>query len=284
MRKLLDFLLSKRHWILFIFLEVLAFTLIYRNNAYQRNVMISSANAVTGNIASVSGYFTSYLNLRDINEKLVERNGDLEIEIFKLQEELDLIKAEATPFTGYVPDSTEQFPYHFIMAKVVNNSVSHLSNYITINKGRKDGVKPDMGVVSGYGVVGIVSNVSDHFSVVIPILNPKLRLSCKILGSSHFGSLGWNGRSARHANLDELPRHVEFVKGDTVVTSGFSAVFPPGLMIGTVSDFERQHDDNFFSLEIELKTDFQALDDVRVISNYYQAEQTQLEIEAKKND
>lgn len=284
MRKLLDFLVRKRHWFLFILLEVVSLVLVYRNNAYQRNIIFSSANVVTGHIASVSGYVTSYLNLREINRELLERNGQLEMEMLELQDRLDMMVADTVAFAGFAPDSTEQFPYSFVMAEVVNNSVGHLSNYITINRGRKDGIAPDMGVVSERGVVGIVSTVSDHFAVVLPLLNPKFRLSCKVLGSAYFGSLTWNGRSSRFANLEELPRHVEFKKGDKIVTSGYSAVFPSGLIVGTVADFEKQHNDNFYSLEVELATDFQALNDVRVIKNYKQAEQKRVEQEAKKND
>lgn len=284
MRKLLDFLVRHRHWFLFILLEVLSFTLIYRNSAYQRNIMFSSANVITGHIASVSGYINSYLNLREINKELLERNGQLEMEMLELQDQLEMVRADTVSFAGFAPDSTEQFPYSFILADVANNSVSHLSNYITINKGRKDGVAPDMGVVSEKGVVGIVSTVSDHFSVIIPMLNPKFRLSCKVLGSSYFGSLSWNGRNSRFANLEELPRHVEFKKGDTIVTSGFSAVFPAGIVVGKVSDFKKQHDDNFYTLEVELATDFASLNNVRVIRNYHQAEQLSTEQEAKRND
>lgn len=285
MRKLLDFLVRKRHWFLFILLEILSLMLIYRNNAYQRNIIFSSANVLTGHIASVSGYVISYLNLREINKELLERNGQLEMNLLDLQDQLDVLKADTVIFAGYAPDSTELFPYSFVMAEVVNNSVTHLSNYITVNKGRKEGVAPDMGVVSERGVVGIVSTVSDHFAVVIPLLNPKFRLSCKVLGSSYFGSMTWNGRSVQYANLDELPRHVEFQKGDTIVTSGYSAVFPSGLIVGTVSDFEKQqHDDNFYSLEVKLATDFHALNNVRILKNYHQAEQVAVEQEAKRND
>lgn len=284
MRKLLDFLVRKRHWFLFILLEILSLMLIYRNNAYQRNIIFSSANVLTGHIASVSGYVTSYLNLHEINKELLERNGQLEMNLLDLQDQLDVLKADTVLFAGFAPDSTELFPYSFVMAEVVNNSVTHLSNYITVNKGRKEGVAPDMGVVSERGVVGIVSTVSDHFAVVIPLLNPKFRLSCKVLGSSYFGSMTWNGRSVQYANLDELPRHVEFQKGDTIVTSGYSAVFPSGLIVGTVSDFEKQHNDNFYSLEVKLATDFHALNNVRILKNYHQAEQVAVEQEAKRND
>lgn len=286
MRKLLDFIVRKRHWLLFFLLEFISFALIYRNHGYQRNMMLSSANVISGHIASVSGYVNSYLNLRDINRDLLERNGHLEMELIELQEQIEMMQADTVAFAGFsTTDSiSNSFPYDFILANVVNNSVTHLSNFITINKGRLDGIQPDMGVVSEKGVVGIISTVSDHFSVIIPLLNPKFKLSCKILGSSYFGSLSWNGHNARYANLDELPRHMEFEKGDLVVTSGYSAVFPAGVIVGRVTDFSKQHDDNFYSLEVELATDFQSLNNVRVIKNYRQEEQLNLEREAKKND
>ena len=133
------------------------------------------------------------MHLRKINKELLERNGQLEAQLLDLQDQLDALRADTVLFKGFAADSTEHFPYAFVVAQVVNNSVAHLSNYITVNKGRKDGIAPDMGVVSERGVIGIVSTVSDHFSVIIPILNPKLKLSCKVLGSSYFGSLSWNG-------------------------------------------------------------------------------------------
>ncbi|MCD8193369.1 MAG: rod shape-determining protein MreC [Tannerellaceae bacterium] len=285
MRELLDFLVRKRHWFLFVFLEIVSLMLIYRNNAYQRNIMISSANVVTGHLVAVSGGVTSYLNLREINKELLERNGQLELRLLALQDQLEWLLADTVAFTGVIPaDSAGQLPYDFITARVINNSVTHLSNYITIDKGRKEGIHPDMGVVSDKGVVGIVSTVSDHFAVILPILNPKFRLSCKVLGSSYFGSLSWNGRDIRYANLDELPRHVPFQVGDTVVTSGYSAVFPEGLIVGTIDDFEKQRDDNFYSLRVTLASDFAGLSKVRIIRNYQQTERTALEQEAKRND
>ena len=157
MRKLLDFLLTKRHWLLFILLEIISFALIYSNKSYHRNVMFSSANVITGYITSISGNVYSYLNLRDINRELLERNGQLEMEILELRDQLEMVYADTATFAGFVADSTEIFPYSFITANVVNNSISYLSNYITIDKGKNAGIKPDMGVVSEQGVVGIVS-------------------------------------------------------------------------------------------------------------------------------
>lgn len=285
MRKLLDFLVSKRHWFLFIILEIISFVLVYRNNAYQRDIIFSSANAVSGRIASISGGFTSYLNLREINHDLSERNSQLEFKILELQEQLETLKADTVRFQGFAPDSTEQvFPFDFVMARVIYNSVSYISNYITIDKGTKDGIAPDMGVISDKGVVGIVSSVSQNMAVVIPVLNPRFKLSCKLKGSSYFGSMTWNGRSIRYANLEQLPRHVEFVHGDTIVTSGFSTIFPSGIIVGTIDSFKREKDDNFYSLEVLLSTDFVSLANVRVIRNYRQKEQQQVELEGRKND
>ncbi|MGM9797364.1 MAG: rod shape-determining protein MreC [Parabacteroides sp.] len=284
MRKLLEFLVGKRHWFLFLGLLAFSLALIYRDNAYQRNVLFSSANRVAGSLASVSGEVISYMHLREINKELLERNGQLESQLLDLQDQLDAFMADTVLFQGFSADSTEHFPYSFVVAQVVNNSVSRLSNYITVNKGRLDGVTPDMGVVSERGIVGIVSTVSDRFAVIIPLLNPKLRISCKLQGSSYFGSLSWNGRNTRYATLEELPRHVEFQRGDTIVTSGYSAVFPAGLIVGVVEDYEKQHDDNFYALQVRLATDFHALNHVRIIKNFLQQEQLDIEKEAKKND
>ena len=217
MRKLLDFLLEKKHWFLLILFEVISFTLIYRNNSYQRSVMINSANYASGYVLSVAGYVQSYLNLRTINRNLQEQNGQMEMQLLDLQEQIEVMQADTVTFKGAVSDSARIFPFQFVIAEVVNNSISQLSNYITINKGRKDGIQPDMGVVSEQGVVGIVSNVSDHFSVIISLLNPKSKLSCKVLGNNSFGYLTWDGRDAGYAILEELPRHAEFHKGDTIV-------------------------------------------------------------------
>ncbi|MDR0748664.1 MAG: rod shape-determining protein MreC [Tannerellaceae bacterium] len=284
MRKLLDFLIGKRHWFLFIFLEFVSVALIYRNNAYQQSIMFSTANIITANIVSVTGSVTSYLNLREKNKDLLERNGKLEMELLRMKDMIEAMKADTAVFRAFVNDSSRFFPYDFTTAKVINNSVTYLSNYITLNKGRKDGILLDMGVVSESGVVGIVSTVSDYYSVVLPLLNTKFKLSCKVLGSNHIGSLSWNGRSARYANLDELPRHVQFQIGDTIITSGYSAVFPEGILVGFVSSFERQRDDNFNSLKVELATDFQRLSNVMVIRNFRQEKQRAIEREAQGNE
>jgi rod shape-determining protein MreC len=283
MHKLLDFLVRKRHWALFLLLEVFSFALIYRNSAYQHSVMFSTANTAAASVVSVGGSVISYMSLREVNDALMEKNAYLEMEVLRLRSKLEELNADDSLYKAYHPDSIANFPYAVTKAQVLDNSVSYISNYITINKGKADGIMPDMGVISAGGVTGIVSTVSEHYAVIIPILNPKFRLSCKVSGSNYFGSMSWNGRDTKYAQLDELPRHVEFNVGDTIVTSGFSAIFPEGLLVGTIHDFERQRDDNFYSLTIELSTDFHNLGNVMVIKNYHQQERRQIEKEATGN-
>jgi rod shape-determining protein MreC len=225
----------------------------------------------------------SYIQLREENKKLFERNGLLELEILDLEQQLETLRTDRLSYDNAMIDSTVH-QYHSIAARVVNNSVTRLSNYITINKGANDGIKPDMGVMSIQGVVGIVSTVAEHFSVVIPLLNPKSKLSCKLNSGDYYGSLSWDGRDAHYANLEELPNHVEFQQGDTVVTSGFSSIFPPGLRVGTVVEMDNSRDHNFYSLKIKLATDFQRLKNVRVIQNDFQRERLTIEGEARKHD
>ena len=213
--------------------------------------------------------------MKQINQDLLERNGYLEKEILVLKEQLrDEYEADE--------QQTVETKYDFIVAQVINNSVTQLRNNITLNKGSKAGIRPGMGVVDQNGIIGIVSIVSDHYSVVISVLNTKLRLSAKVKGSDYFGSLVWDGKSSRYAVLEELPRHVEFAKGDTIVTSGYSAAFPEGLPVGVIEGYSPQTNDNFYALKVELATDFNRLNDVRVIVNSQQEEQRQLENEAAK--
>ena len=268
---------------MFIVCEIISFTLLFRYNAYQRNVMLSSANVVTGHLMSVSSSVSSFLNLRSENKQLFERNKQLELENLYLQHQLEMMKPNTLSYDGIMTDSLFA-TYEYISAEVVNNSVTHLLNYITINKGSKDGIEPDMGVISINGVVGIVSRVNNRFSVIIPLVNPKWGLSCKLFNSNYFGTLMWDGRDTRYSTLEELPTHSEFHEGDTVVTSGFSAIFPPGIIVGKVAESDISVSSGFYSLKVKLATNFRNLTTVWVVKNNMQREQWTIEQEARKND
>ena len=172
--------------------------------------------------------------------------------------------------------------YRIFKANVIKNSLNKADNYITLDRGSSDGIRPEMGVVDANGVVGIVYKTSPRYSLVIPLLNSKSSISCKIVGSEYFGYLKWEGGDSRFAYLKDLPRHAEFNLGDTVVTSGYSTVFPEGVMVGTVDDMSDSHDGLSYLLKIKLATDFGKVSNVRVISRSGQEEQNMLEKEGEK--
>lgn len=275
MRNLLNFLLKYNHWFLFILLEVISFVLLFRFNHYQHSVYFSSANAVAGKVYEVSGGITSYFHLKSVNEDLLDRIMELEQQNHKLEDALGRHLSDSTELNSIrnLPNTD----YQVFKARVINNSLNLVDNYITLNRGSKDGIRPEMGVVDGNGVVGIVYDTSSHYSRVISVLNSKSSISCKIVGSEYFGYLKWEYGDSRYAYLKDLPRHAEFNLGDTVVTSGYSTVFPEGIMIGTVDDMADSNDGLSYLLKVKLATDFGKVSEVRVIARTGQHEQKELE-------
>ncbi len=182
----------------------------------------------------------------------------------------------------YSLERLEPDEYHIFKANVIKNSLNRVDNYITLDEGSSAGIRPEMGVVDANGVVGIVYKTSPHYSTVIPLLNSKSSISCKIVGSEYFGYLKWEYGDSRFAYLKDLPRHAEFNLGDTVVTSGYSTVFPAGVMVGTVDDMSDSHDGLSYLLKIKLATDFGKVSNVRVIARTGQEEQKALEKEEEK--
>lgn len=280
MRNLLNFLLKYNYWFLFILLEVASFVLLFRYNNYQRGVFFTSANGVTGKIYSISGSVTSYFHLKSVNEDLLDRNILLEQRVSLLEralkdKEMDSVKL-------YSLERLSNADYRIFKASVIKNSLNLPDNYITLDKGSDTGIRPEMGVVDANGVVGIVYKTSAHYSIVLPLLNSKSSISCKIVGSEYFGYLKWENGDSRYAYLKDLPRHAEFNLGDTVVTSGYSTVFPEGIIVGTVDDMSDSHDGLSYLLKIKLATNFGRLSDVRIISRTGQSEQKSLEQSVKE--
>ena len=281
MRDLLDFLFKYSKWLLFVIYVVASCVLLFRNNPYQHHIFLTSANTVSATVYGTAENVTSYFHLRDINDDLQAQNARLEAELLELQKKLGRYELEAS-FDSIMND-TIKLQYDFILADVISNSITRGHNYITIEKGRRDGIKPEMGVVDQNGVVGVVNVVGEHASRIISLLNPKMRLSCKIKGSEYFGSLVWDGKNPEEAVLEEMPRHEKFKKGDTIVTSGYSARFPPGIPVGTIVSHAKEHDDNFYALRIKLFTDFNRLSTVRVITNDMNEELKEIR-EGEEND
>ena len=263
MNNLLNFFIKHSAWFIFTIYVILSLVLLFRDNPYQQSVYLTSANSLSAAVYKAFNGVTSYFHLRDINESLQERNAALEMELVELRGQLRDLALQS-------PDSLNQpalRQYSFVMAQVISNSIAQPNNYITINRGSLDGVSPEMGVIDQNGVVGIVNVVGPHAARVISLLNPHMRLSCKLRDSGFYGSLVWDGKSPSHAVLEELPKHVAWFKGDTIVTSGYSAVFPEGIIVGVVEGLARGMSDSFVSLRIRLTTNFSQLSSVRVITN-----------------
>jgi len=265
-RGLIDFFVRHSGWAVFLLFATLSCVMLFRGNPYQQHVYMTSAGAVASAVYRTSNSVTGYFHLRGINEDLQQRTAQLEMELIDLRRQLRA--AGGKIYGDSVPVDSALRQYRFIMAHVINNSIARSNNFITIDRGESDGVRPEMGVVDQNGVVGIVNVTGPHTARLISVLNSDLRLSCKVKGSDAFGSLVWDGKSPRRALLEEMPRHVEFALGDTVITSGYSVVFPEGIPVGRVVGHKRDDDDNFYSLSVELFTDFATLSTVRVIENF----------------
>lgn len=263
MHELIAFFARNSKWFVFAVYVALSVTLLAGGDPYHRHIYLTSANGVSAAVYDFSTSFTGYFNLRERNADLNRRNAELQAEVLALRRRIEL-DAERHSTDTMPLDSTME-PFRFIVANVINNSIARPFNYITINKGSADGIRPEMGVIDASGVVGIVSVVGGHSSRVISLLNPNFRLSCKIRGSDNFGSLVWDGSNPEVALLEELPRHTVYHPGDTIVTSGYSAVFPAGLPVGIVMEDEYDDKENFFTLKVRLLSDFSALGNVQVV-------------------
>ena len=277
MRNIVRFLARYSTILFFVLMQAASLYLLFNYNDFQQSALFSTANKLNGWIFSVSESVTGYFNLRENNESLLRQNNDLEHQVANLKSALRSY-TDSTKIPLLRMKESEEFS--LIPARVIQNSVTHYRNYITLNVGKVDGVKPEMGVANADGIVGVVSMVTNNYTVVIPILHRDQRFSCKLKNSNASGSLSWDGYDRRFAFLEEIPPYVAVSKGDTVVTSGFSAVFPEGLMVGTVEEYKVSDDANYLRLKIRLSTRFDALSNVRVIRYKHREEFKKLQKEA----
>jgi len=275
LRNLLDFLVKYHYWFLFVLLEVVCVTLLFRYNGYQGSVWVSSANVVAGKVYEAESAVSSFFSLSKVNEQLSVRNFYLERQLAQARR----LYAEATQDTTALERQQQELlgQYKLIPAKVIANTVHKADNLLTIDKGKVDGVAVDMGVACGNGVVGVVYLVSDHYSVVIPVLNVTAsRISCMIRNRGYFGYLHWDGGDPTVAHVENIPRHARFKRGEWVETSGYSSIFPPGVLVGQIQKVFNSADGLSYRLQVKLTTDFSTLRDVCVISDESVAERTRL--------
>jgi rod shape-determining protein MreC len=261
MRGLLRYLLKNYAFLLFLLLEVLSFTLIFNFNSYQKVKYLNSSNKFTASIYNSFNAIGSYFSLAAVNKKLAKENAQLKSLIS------DLPYIRITPYSIVSKAEITDSLYRFISARVINNSVDKQDNYITLNKGRKHGIKPDQGIINSDGIVGVVTHVSESFSIGFSVLNKRWGASAKLKKSGTFGPLSWDGNDSKYANLTGIPFHVEIAVGDTVVTSSYSSAFPEGIMIGTIHSIEQPSGENYYNISVELAADFRSLSYVDVVDN-----------------
>lgn len=260
MLRILQFLYSLRAFLLFLLLELVAIWLIVSNNSPQGAAFFNSSNAVFGSVLKTQSDISGFLDLADANEDLLEQNA-------RLLSQLEGIKPSRDSISYEPLDSAFVAKHDYKSARVVAQTLRFAQNHLTLDKGESDGVKPGMGVFNHSGIVGRIKSVSENYSVAISVLNTGLLISSKIKSSEVYGSINWDGQNTKEAKMLYVPRHVKTQAGDTVVTSGYNAIFPEGLAVGIIKKVEQGDDQNYLNIVVELSTDFSKINYVYLVEN-----------------
>lgn len=282
MHTFLEFIRRYSYGLLFLLLEAVSVWLLVSFNAYQGSVWFTAANSATARLAGLYTGGQQFLSLREVNGELTRRNIVLEQQNNALREELLRLRHDTTADSPTLRATLAG--YKLIQAHVVSNSAERAYNYLVIDRGSADGVRPEMGVVAGTGAVGIVYLTAPHHALVIPATNRKSSISCRVRGANYFGSLGWDGKDFLSAYVDDVPRYADVKRGAIIETSGYSTVFPPGIFVGRVTKVENSSDGQSYRLDVRLGTDFANLRDVAVITTPYCAEIDSLRVQAQQLD
>lgn len=260
--------IAKYHFaILFFLIQLFNLALIFQNNKYHNARFFNTANALSGKVYSTYSSLTDYLNLREENELLAIENAMLRNQLIEINYvEIPVLNNDTVfLYDTLLIDTNNRFVFN--AAKVISNSTNKLHNLIYINKGTIDGIKEGMGVVSSNGVVGIVRQSSRNYATVMPLINKDVNISSKLKGTGYFGNLSWDGNNAEFVQLTEIPNHILPVVGDTVVTSGYSHIFPEGEILGTVAEFKEVPGTGFLFITVKLVTNFNNLKYVYIVDN-----------------
>ena len=286
MERLILFVYQNRAFFTFLLLEIFCAWLIVENNAYQGTKFFNSSNGVVATMNNFSQSVRDYFQLSEVNRMLAEENAALKQALeqqkkpvypsYTLPARDSALVARDSALVA--KDSTSSFrKYDFISAKVVNNHVDFVKNFITIDKGKDAGIQVGMAVISPRGIVGKVKIVSGHFSVVTSLLHIDVMVSAVLKRTEHFGTVQWDGRNPDIVDLKYIPPHVTPVVGDTVITSGYNAIFPEGVMIGVIEEVKLNDAALFYDLKVKLSQDFRKLSFVNVVKNHQQQEQDSVE-------
>jgi len=274
MYRLLQLLHSYRAFLLLLFIEIVCVWLLVGNNPYHSAAYFRTSNAIIGNIYRTKHNISQYFTLPRVNEELANDNARLREIISQTQVPI-IVNSEEDSLRL----SKSVHDYDFLSAKVINNSTRFTHNYLTINKGRANGVETGMGVISADGIVGKVMSVSENFATVSSLLNIDVYVSTYLKRNNTFSSLHWDGRDMLQTKLMYVPRHIQLQKGDTIVTSGYNSIFPENILVGFIGEFSLAENDSFYDIDVQLSNDFSKLAYVYVIKNPLKEERINLESE-----
>ncbi|CAN5505030.1 rod shape-determining protein MreC [soil metagenome] len=274
MRLLFLLLWRNNFTLLFLILQVFCIYLLVQNNKFQNASVLNATNAGVAKAMEGVSYVQEYVHLRENNEGLATENAKLRTLLKDAAYDQDSSRI-------LVNDSSRKQQYAYVTAKVINNSINRRNNYLTLNKGSVEGIKPEMGVITSSGVVGIVQQVSEHYCTVMSLLHNKTRISAMIQRNNFFGSLAWDGTDPSIATLNEIDKTVPVQKGDTIVTTSYSSIFPAGIMIGKVEEARLKPGSNFHEIRIKLSTRFDNLSYVYIVDNLLKNEQRNLETKSE---
>jgi len=272
MRRLFLLIYQYRAFFTFILLEVISFWLVIGNSTFHNAAFFNTSNNIVASIFGLRQGVYQYFNLINENDNLAKENAFLRDLIS--QQKIEIIKTDSSLVAS--GDTTIQYTY--IPAKVINNSARRINNYLTVDKGYKDGLEPGMGAISSFGVVGVIKTVSNNYATLYSLLHGEMQISSMLSRLGVFCTTKWDGFDPLYANLLYIPRHVELQEGDTITTSGYNAIFPQGIPIGRIKNFSIEENQTFYNVVIELSSDFQSLSHVYLISNYYRQEKDSVEL------
>ncbi len=266
MQRIINFILSYRNAFLYGFLMVICLTLTIRSHSYHQSKFFNSSKWVTGNVYGTAANISSYFELREENQRLVEENEQLRLLLFNHEKVKIQKKGDSLPLA-----------YEVISANLIKNSFSSPRNYLTIDKGKNQGVEQDMGVITTKGILGIVENTSSNFATVQSLLNTKSNINAKIKNTNYFGSLTWNVGDYNVVQLIDIPRLVPLVVGDTIVTGAMSSIFPEDIPIGVIKKYDLDTSKSFYDIDVELFNDMSNVKNVYLITNKSKQEIRELE-------
>ncbi|WP_397364834.1 rod shape-determining protein MreC [Olleya sp. R77988] len=257
MQQIVNFILRNKTFLFFLLLLFISVSLTIQSHSYHKSKFINSANSITGGVYGMSNSVSSYFNLKEENNKLIEENLRLR----------SLITNHSVNTASYIDSTSFSGQYKFTSAKVIKNSYALQNNYLTINKGIKDSIKEDLGVISSKGIIGIIDNSGSKYATIISVLNTTSKISAQLKQTNQFGTLSWNGVSPKFVQLTDIQKSATLKKGDTIVTSGRSAIFPKGILVGKIEDFKLDITKNYFEIEVKLFNDMTNLEHVSIIEN-----------------